>query len=99
MYIYLLNRDTYIHMYIFIHNAAHFLSGLSVIDYIKYTRKNVHICYRSANKLQQDCCHADIRMCSHCLFPVIARLMAVTDLLLVVPTRLIQAVRNKLLPC
>jgi hypothetical protein len=51
-------------------------------------------------------------MCSHCLFPVVVtslhgtscyhdhlatRSMAVTDLLQVVPTRLIQAVRNKLL--
>ena len=49
-------------------------------------------------------------MCSHCLFPVVVtsleqvviiylvtRLMTVTDLLQVVPTRLIQAVRNKLL--
>jgi hypothetical protein len=49
-------------------------------------------------------------MCSHCLFPVVVtslygtscyhpvtRLMTVTDLLQVVPARLIQAVRNKLL--
>jgi hypothetical protein len=49
-------------------------------------------------------------MCSHCLFPVVVtsleqvncyhlvtRLMTVTDLLQVVPTRLIQAVCNKLL--
>ena len=48
-------------------------------------------------------------MCSHCLFPVVVtsleqvvinlftRLMMVPDLLQVVPTRLIQAVRNKLL--
>jgi hypothetical protein len=28
-------------------------------------------CYRSANKLQQGCCQADIRMCSHGLFPVV----------------------------
>ena len=58
----------------------------------------------------EGCCQADIRMCSHCLFPVVAtsleqvvifhlvtKLMTVTDLLQVVPTRLIQAVRNKLL--
>jgi hypothetical protein len=48
-------------------------------------------------------------MCSHCLFPVVVtsleqvvitvltRLMTVTDLLQIVPTWLIQAVRNKLL--
>jgi hypothetical protein len=39
-------------------------------------------------------------MCSHCLFPVVVTslkqvVMTVTDLLQVVPTRLIQAVRNK----
>ena len=53
-------------------------------------------------KLHQGCCKADIRMCSHCLFPVaccnkigtscyhlvtrFTRLMTVTDLLLVLPS-------------
>ena len=45
-------------------------------------------------------------MCSHCLFPVvtslkqvvITKLVTATDLLQVVPTRLVQAVRNKVLP-
>jgi hypothetical protein len=55
---------------------------------------------------KQGCCEADIRMCSHCLFPVVVtsleqfavtRLMMVTDLLQVVPTRLIETVRDKLL--
>ena len=47
---------------------------------------------------KQDCCQDDIRICSHCLFPVVvASLMTVTDLLQVIPTRLIQAVRNKFL--
>ena len=63
-------------------------------------------CYRS---VRQDSCRADIRMCSHCLFPVVATSLEqvvltlaqgcwrVTDLLQVVPTRPIQTVRNKFL--
>jgi hypothetical protein len=48
--------------------------------------------------LQQGCCQADIRMCSHCLFPVVVTsleqvviallqgyIMTVTDLLQIVP--------------
>jgi hypothetical protein len=45
-----------------------------------------------ANKLQQGCCQADIRMCSHCLFPVV-----VTSLEQVFPTWSIQAIPDKLL--
>jgi hypothetical protein len=61
-------------------------------------------------KLLQGCCQADIRMLfSLYLFPVVVtnleqscyhlvtRLMTATDLLQVVPTRLIQAIRDKLL--
>jgi hypothetical protein len=63
-------------------------------------------CYRS---VRQDSCRADIRMCSHCLFPVVVTSLEqvvltlaqgcwrVTDLLQVVPTRPIQTVRNKFL--
>ena len=57
------------------------------------------------NSSNEGCFQADSRTCSHWLFPavvtglkqVVITLLQVTDLLQVVPTRLIQAVRNKLL--
>jgi hypothetical protein len=71
-----------------------------------YTRKNLTACQQDVfaqllpsfwqvwTKSLSSC----IRMCSRCLFPVVVtRLMTVTELLQVVPSRLIQTVRNKLL--
>jgi hypothetical protein len=70
---------------------------------LDYTRKTAQVVTDLQNKLQQGCCEADIRMCSHCLFPVVVtsleqvvitllttRLMTVTDLLQVVPTRILK---------
>ena len=68
------------------------------------------------SKLQEGCCQADIRMCSHCLFPVVVTslervvitllqgwfiysFMTVTDLLQVVPTRLIVIYRLFVISC
>jgi hypothetical protein len=70
---------------------------------LDYTRKTAQVVTDLQNKLQQGCCEADIRMCSHCLFPVVVtsleqvvitllttRLMTVTDLLQLVPTRILK---------
>jgi hypothetical protein len=57
---------------------------------VSYSGKFLQIC-------KQGCCQADIRMCSHCLFPVVVISLEQTDLLEVVPRRLIQVARNKLL--
>ena len=38
----------------------------------KYTRKNAQVVTDLQTSWKQGCCEADIRMCSHCLFPVVA---------------------------
>jgi hypothetical protein len=64
-----------------------------------YTRKNAQVVTDLQTSCNKVVVQIDIRMYSHCKsgYHLVTRLMTVTDLLLVVPTRPLQAVRNKLL--
>ena len=64
-----------------------------------YTRKNAQVVTDLQTSCNKVVVQIDIRMYSHCKsgYHLVTRLMTVTDLQQVVPTRLIQAVRNKLL--
>jgi hypothetical protein len=64
-----------------------------------YTRKNAQVVTDLQTSCNKVVVQIDIRMYSHCKsgYHLVTRLMTVTDLQQVVPTRPLQAVRNKLL--